>query len=60
MTYLRFIQQFPQDGTWTQVQGACTIVRDFADFSFHTYFSFMDDLLDSKGENPIELKYTTP
>lgn len=44
------------DGTWTQVQGACTIVRDFADFSFHTYFSFMDDLLDSKGENPIELK----
>ncbi|KAL1824353.1 hypothetical protein ACET3Z_011131 [Daucus carota] len=44
------------DGTWSQVQGACTIVRDFADFSFHTYFSFMDDLLDSKGERPIELK----
>ncbi|KAL8124820.1 putative membrane protein At3g27390 isoform X1 [Apium graveolens] len=52
---MRLIKCFT-DGTWTQVQGACTIVRDFADFSFHTYFSFMDDLLDSKGENPIELK----
>lgn len=44
------------DGTWTQVWGACTIVRDFSDFSFHTYFSFMDELLDSKGKEPIELK----
>ncbi|GMP38125.1 hypothetical protein CsSME_00009496 [Camellia sinensis var. sinensis] len=28
----------------------------FADFSFHSYFSLMDGLLKSKGEDPIELK----
>lgn len=46
-----------QDGTWSNVWGACTIVRDFADFSFHSYFSVMDGMLESKGEEPIELKY---
>lgn len=44
------------DGTWSNVWGACTIVRDFADFSFHSYFSVMDGLLESTGEEPIELK----
>ncbi|KAL2928021.1 hypothetical protein RDABS01_000017 [Bienertia sinuspersici] len=44
------------DGTWSNVWGACTIVRDFADFSFHSYFSVMDGLLESKEEEPIELK----
>uniref|UniRef100_A0A5B7AZA2 Uncharacterized protein n=2 Tax=Davidia involucrata TaxID=16924 RepID=A0A5B7AZA2_DAVIN len=46
------------DGTWSNVWGACTIVRDFADFSFHSYFSVMDGLLESEGEKPIELKVT--
>ncbi|KAM4118027.1 hypothetical protein ACB094_02G169800 [Castanea mollissima] len=46
------------DGTWSNVWGACTIVGDFADFSFHSYFSVMDGLLESKGEEPIELKVT--
>ncbi|KAL9378424.1 hypothetical protein Peur_029759 [Populus x canadensis] len=46
------------DGTWSCVRGACTVVRDFADFSFHSYFSVMDELLESKGEEPIELKVT--
>ncbi|XP_012079556.1 uncharacterized membrane protein At3g27390 [Jatropha curcas] len=46
------------DGTWTCVWGACTVVRDFADFSFHSYFSVMDELLKSKEEEPIELKVT--
>ncbi|KAK6946176.1 hypothetical protein RJ641_013720 [Dillenia turbinata] len=45
-------------GTWSNVWGACTIVRDFADFSFHSYFSVMEGLLESKGECPIELKVT--
>ncbi|KAH9608404.1 hypothetical protein KSS87_011297 [Heliosperma pusillum] len=44
------------DGTLSNIWGACTIVRDFADFSFHSYFSLMDALLESKGEDPIELK----
>ncbi|KAI3864828.1 hypothetical protein MKW92_019392 [Papaver armeniacum] len=47
------------DGTWTCVRGACTIVRDFGDFSFHSYFSVMDELLEAgDDENPIELKVT--
>ncbi|KAK7846122.1 putative membrane protein [Quercus suber] len=46
------------DGTWSNVWGACTIVGDFADFSFHSYFSVIDELLESKGEEPIELKVT--
>ncbi|KAK9691147.1 hypothetical protein RND81_09G179100 [Saponaria officinalis] len=44
------------DGTLTNIVGACTIVGDFADFSFHSYFSVMDGLLHSNGEDPIELK----
>ncbi|KAL9238168.1 hypothetical protein vseg_012632 [Gypsophila vaccaria] len=44
------------DGTLTNILGACTIVRDFADFSFHSYFSVMHGLLHSTGEDPIELK----
>ncbi|KAK3223152.1 hypothetical protein Dsin_010177 [Dipteronia sinensis] len=53
--YLRVVYCFT-DGTWTCVQGACTIVRDFADFSFHSYFSVVDELLESNGEEPIELE----
>ncbi|KAM7510270.1 hypothetical protein LguiB_009145 [Lonicera macranthoides] len=53
--HMRLIKCFT-DGTWSNVWGACTIVRDFADFSFHSYFSVMDELLESKGEDPIELK----
>ncbi|XP_057983517.1 uncharacterized membrane protein At3g27390 isoform X2 [Malania oleifera] len=32
------------DGTWTTVQGTCTVIRDFMDVCFHSYFSLMDDL----------------
>ncbi|KAK3011722.1 hypothetical protein RJ639_012285 [Escallonia herrerae] len=55
--YMRLIRCLTE-GTWSNVWGACTIVRDFADFSFHSYFSVMDGLLESKGEEPIELKLT--
>ncbi|CAK9141139.1 unnamed protein product [Ilex paraguariensis] len=47
-----------RDGTWSCVLGACTVVRDFADFSFHSYFSVMDGLMEAKREEPIELKVT--
>ncbi|XP_050206264.1 uncharacterized membrane protein At3g27390-like isoform X2 [Mercurialis annua] len=54
--HMKFLRCFT-DGTWTCVWGACTVVRDFADFSFHSYFSVMDGLLESKeDEEPIELK----
>ncbi|CAA7055206.1 unnamed protein product [Microthlaspi erraticum] len=32
------------DGTWSTVQGSFTVVCDFRDVCFHSYFSFMDDL----------------
>ncbi|KAH9607389.1 hypothetical protein KSS87_013363 [Heliosperma pusillum] len=44
------------DGTWNRVWSACTIVRDFADFSFHSYFSVMDELLLDNGDDRVELK----
>uniref|UniRef100_A0A7N0T374 Transmembrane protein n=1 Tax=Kalanchoe fedtschenkoi TaxID=63787 RepID=A0A7N0T374_KALFE len=44
------------DGTWSCVVGACNVVRDFADFSYHSYFSMMEGLLEPTGEAPIELK----
>ncbi|KAL3753128.1 hypothetical protein ACJRO7_000514 [Eucalyptus globulus] len=34
------------DGLWSTVEGSCTVVRDFTDFCFHSYFSFMDELRD--------------
>ncbi|KAJ8642776.1 hypothetical protein MRB53_004524 [Persea americana] len=32
------------DGTWSTVKGSFTVVRDFKDVCFHSYFSVMDDL----------------
>jgi hypothetical protein len=49
-----------QDGTVSAMAGACTVVRDVTDFCFHSYFSFMDDLIDKMGDNeeaPRDIKY---
>lgn len=32
------------DGCCPTVTGSCTVVRDFTDFCFHSYFSYMDEL----------------
>ncbi|CAI9758552.1 unnamed protein product [Fraxinus pennsylvanica] len=32
------------DGTWDTVEGSFTIIRDFMDVGYHSYFSIMDDL----------------
>ncbi|KAL9457845.1 hypothetical protein AB3S75_006817 [Citrus x aurantiifolia] len=32
------------DGTWSTIKHSFTIVRDFKDVCFHSYFSLMDDL----------------
>lgn len=45
-----------KDGTWSSILRGCTIVRDFADVCFHSYFSLMDELLESKSETPLEIK----
>ncbi|PSR88012.1 hypothetical protein CEY00_Acc31042 [Actinidia chinensis var. chinensis] len=44
------------EGLRSSLRGACTIVRDFKDFSFHSFFSVTDELMKAKGEEPIELK----
>ncbi|XP_052178386.1 uncharacterized membrane protein At3g27390 isoform X2 [Diospyros lotus] len=41
------------DGCWSTIEGACTVVRDFTDFCFHSYFSYMDELSEEK---PIDIK----
>ncbi|GFS29962.1 hypothetical protein Acr_00g0009390 [Actinidia rufa] len=45
-----------REGLRSSLMGACTIVRDFKDFSFHSFFSVTDELMKAKGEEPIELK----
>jgi len=46
------------DGTASTIAGACTVVRDVTDFCFHSYFSFMDDLIETMGEDetPFDIK----
>lgn len=46
------------DGCWSTLEGSCTIVRDFTDFCFHSYFSFMDELNEvvSEDEKPMDIK----
>lgn len=41
------------------IKGSCTLVRDFTDFSFHSYFSLVDDLSEIIGddETPLDVKY---
>lgn len=49
-----FLLLYLQDGTKDTVKGSFTIVRDFGDVCYHSYFSVMDDLL-LKG--PPDVKY---
>ncbi|KAF2566217.1 hypothetical protein F2Q68_00026967 [Brassica cretica] len=39
------------DGTWSTVKGSFTVVCDFRDVCFHSYFSFMDDLRTSSADD---------
>ncbi|XP_074274977.1 putative membrane protein At3g27390 [Silene latifolia] len=42
------------DGTWSTVEGCFTVIRDFRDVCFHSYFSIMDDL---RQRGPPDAKY---
>nr|CAB3470361.1 unnamed protein product [Digitaria exilis] len=46
------------DGTVGTIAGASTVVCDVIDFCFHSYFSFMDDLIEKMGddETPLDIK----
>jgi hypothetical protein len=48
-----------QDRTASTLPGACTVAHDVTDFLFHSYFSFMDDLIEKMGddEKPVDIKY---
>ncbi|CAL9768282.1 unnamed protein product [Musa acuminata subsp. burmannicoides] len=43
-------------GTWSSIKGGFTIVRDFKDICFHSYFSVMDGLLEAGGETIMVLR----
>ncbi|XP_072992743.1 uncharacterized membrane protein At3g27390-like [Typha latifolia] len=44
------------DGTVSSIKTGCTIVRDFKDICFHTYFSLMDGLLEAKGDTILDIR----
>ncbi|XP_022140357.1 uncharacterized membrane protein At3g27390 [Momordica charantia] len=46
------------DGCLSTIRASCTIVVDFTDFCFHSYFSYMDELgeLMHGDEKPMEVK----
>ncbi|OEL36933.1 putative membrane protein [Dichanthelium oligosanthes] len=49
------------DGTASTIAGACTVVHDVTDSCFHSYFSFMDDLIEKMGgdETPLDINRCT-
>ncbi|KAL3849114.1 hypothetical protein ACJIZ3_010996 [Penstemon smallii] len=46
------------DGCFSTLEGSCTAVRDFTDFCFHSYFSYMDELSEEvqEDEKPIDIE----
>ncbi|XP_075644149.1 putative membrane protein At3g27390 isoform X2 [Castanea sativa] len=47
-----------KDGCWSTIKGACIVVQDFTDFCFHSYFSYMDELIEKvlPDEKPMDIK----
>lgn len=50
--------KYMQDGTWSTIERSFTVVRDFRDVCFYSYFSIMDDLQqrDPPNEGPYEIR----
>ncbi|GLT72044.1 hypothetical protein SLA2020_440150 [Shorea laevis] len=46
------------DGWWSTIKGGCMVVQDFTDFCFHSYFSYMDELIETvlPDEKPMDIK----
>lgn len=46
------------DGSLSTIKGSCTVVMDFTDFCFHSYFSYMDELREmvSADAKPLEIR----
>ncbi|GMP28015.1 hypothetical protein CsSME_00003743 [Camellia sinensis var. sinensis] len=43
-----------QDGTWGTIKGSCTVVRDFADFCYHSYPLYLKELRESPSSNELQ------
>ncbi|XP_072989784.1 uncharacterized membrane protein At3g27390-like isoform X3 [Typha latifolia] len=39
------------DGTWGTIKGSCTVVRDFADISYHSYPLYLKELRESSSDH---------
>ncbi|XP_008805808.2 uncharacterized membrane protein At3g27390 [Phoenix dactylifera] len=39
------------DGTWGTIKGSCTVVRDFADFCYHSYPLYLKELRESTHDH---------
>lgn len=39
------------DGTWGTIKGSCTVVRDFADFCYHSYPLYLNELRESSDHH---------
>ncbi|PIA56166.1 hypothetical protein AQUCO_00700487v1 [Aquilegia coerulea] len=46
------------DGCLSTLKDSCTTVRDFTDFCFHSYFSYMDELIEKirEDDEPMDIK----
>ncbi|CAF1931430.1 unnamed protein product [Brassica oleracea var. botrytis] len=45
------------DGTWSTVKRSFTVVHDFKDVCFHSYFSLMDEIRKCPDQNYHEIRY---
>lgn len=53
----KFVHCFT-DGVWDTIEGSCTVVRDFTDFCYHSFFSYLKDFRKDPAPNvqPFEIK----
>lgn len=42
------------DGTWGTIKGSCTVVRDFADFCYHSYPLYLKEVRESPSSNELQ------
>ena len=57
-TFYDLLMFVGQDGTWSTVTGACTWVRDFFDFVYHSILDSLNEfrLGEPKNGKPTEIK----
>ncbi|KAK8969014.1 hypothetical protein KSP40_PGU004790 [Platanthera guangdongensis] len=46
----KFLHSIVQDGTWGTIKGSCTVVRDFADFCYHSYPFYLKEFSEGASD----------